>query len=103
MIRLNHLSIRNIKEDRQLLTDLSFVVNPGEKIALIGEEGNGKSSGQHQSGRVKERPFFFANPFKIFILKVQRVCAIGRPLWSALMGKDNPSADGAKHGRRKKG
>lgn len=44
MIRVNHLSIRNIKEDRQLLTDLSFVVNPGEKIALIGEEGNGKSS-----------------------------------------------------------
>jgi ATPase subunit of ABC transporter with duplicated ATPase domains len=44
MIQVNHLSITNSKEDRDLIHDLSFVVNEGDKIALIGEEGNGKTS-----------------------------------------------------------
>lgn len=44
MIQVNHLFISNIVEDRKLIKDLSFVVNDGEKIALIGEEGNGKTS-----------------------------------------------------------
>jgi ATPase subunit of ABC transporter with duplicated ATPase domains len=44
MLQVNHLNITNIKEDRCLVKDLSFVVNEGEKIALIGEEGNGKTS-----------------------------------------------------------
>jgi ATPase subunit of ABC transporter with duplicated ATPase domains len=44
MIQVTHLSISNTKEDRKLIKDLSFVVNDGEKIALIGEEGNGKTS-----------------------------------------------------------
>lgn len=44
MLQVNRLTITNIKEGRVLLKDLSFIVNPGERIALIGEEGNGKST-----------------------------------------------------------
>jgi ATPase components of ABC transporters with duplicated ATPase domains len=44
MIQVNKLSITQIQEDRPLIKDLSFIVNPGERIALIGEEGNGKST-----------------------------------------------------------
>jgi ATPase subunit of ABC transporter with duplicated ATPase domains len=44
MIQVNKLSITQIQEARPLIKDLSFIVNPGERIALIGEEGNGKST-----------------------------------------------------------
>jgi ATPase subunit of ABC transporter with duplicated ATPase domains len=44
MIQINHLSLTQIQEARVLIKDLSFIVNPGERIALIGEEGNGKST-----------------------------------------------------------
>lgn len=44
MLQVNRLTITNIKEGRVLIKDLSFVVNLGERIALIGEEGNGKST-----------------------------------------------------------
>src|SRR5574344_549512 len=44
MIQVNKLSIIQIQEARPLIKDLSFIVNPGERIALIGEEGNGKST-----------------------------------------------------------
>ena len=43
MLKTEKLSITTIK-GRRLLEDLSFVLNEGDKIALIGEEGNGKST-----------------------------------------------------------
>jgi ABC-type microcin C transport system duplicated ATPase subunit YejF len=39
MIQVNKLSITQIQEARPLIKDLSFIVNSGERIALIGEEG----------------------------------------------------------------
>lgn len=44
MLQVNNLSIRNLRDLKVLVKDLSFVVNPGDKIAIIGEEGAGKSS-----------------------------------------------------------
>lgn len=41
------LEIRNLTikiEDRYLVKDLSFTLNNGDKLAIIGEEGNGKST-----------------------------------------------------------
>ena len=43
MIRINNLTIIDDKEKRILVKDLSFLVNPKDKVAIIGEEGNGKS------------------------------------------------------------
>jgi len=43
MLIINHLNITTLK-GRALLKDFSFVLNDHEKIALIGEEGNGKST-----------------------------------------------------------
>ncbi|MBR3168460.1 MAG: ABC-F family ATP-binding cassette domain-containing protein [Erysipelotrichaceae bacterium] len=43
MFNINHLTIETLK-GRILLKDFSFTLNPGDKIALIGEEGNGKST-----------------------------------------------------------
>jgi len=43
MIKGNHLTIEHIQSGRRLIDDLSFIVNDGEKAAVIGEEGNGKS------------------------------------------------------------
>ena len=43
MLNINHLTITT-KKGRVLLKDFSFTLNQGEKIALIGEEGNGKST-----------------------------------------------------------
>ena len=40
---VNNLEIRTLK-GRTLLSGLSFVLNPGDKVGLIGEEGNGKST-----------------------------------------------------------
>lgn len=44
MLQIQNLSITQKKDDRVLVEDLSFVINNGEKAALIGEEGNGKST-----------------------------------------------------------
>jgi ATPase subunit of ABC transporter with duplicated ATPase domains len=44
MLQINHLSIIHRADDRKLIEDLSFSMEQGEKIALIGEEGNGKST-----------------------------------------------------------
>lgn len=44
MLQLNHITITHKKDNRVLLRDFSFTPRPGEKIALIGEEGNGKST-----------------------------------------------------------
>ena len=43
MLKINHLTITTLK-GRKLLEDFSFVLEKGDKIALIGEEGNGKST-----------------------------------------------------------
>ena len=44
MLQIQNLTITQKKDDRVLVRDLSFVLNDGEKAALIGEEGNGKST-----------------------------------------------------------
>ncbi len=43
MLKINDLSITTSK-GRRLLEGFSFVLNDGDKVALIGEEGNGKST-----------------------------------------------------------
>ncbi|MGT2799975.1 ATP-binding cassette domain-containing protein [Streptococcus marmotae] len=44
MLQIKHLTMTHEKDLTDLVTDLSLVVNRGDKVALIGEEGNGKSS-----------------------------------------------------------
>ncbi|MBQ4251432.1 MAG: ATP-binding cassette domain-containing protein, partial [Erysipelotrichaceae bacterium] len=43
MLKINNLNVTTLK-GRKLISDFSFVLNDGEHIALIGEEGNGKST-----------------------------------------------------------
>ena len=44
MLQIKNLTITHIKDSRILLQNLSFVLNFGDKAAIIGEEGNGKST-----------------------------------------------------------
>lgn len=44
MLKLSHLTIRHTKDLRDLVRDLSLTIHEGEKVAIIGEEGNGKST-----------------------------------------------------------
>lgn len=44
MLQIQHLTIRHKRDLRVLLEDFSLTLNPGDKAALIGEEGNGKST-----------------------------------------------------------
>lgn len=44
MLELKHVHILQDKDLKVLLEDLCLTVNPGEKAAIIGEEGNGKST-----------------------------------------------------------
>lgn len=44
MIQVKNLTITHRKDLRVLLQDFSMVLNQGDKAALIGEEGNGKST-----------------------------------------------------------
>ena len=44
MLQIGHLTITHKKDLRTIVRDLSFVLNPGDKAVLIGEEGNGKST-----------------------------------------------------------
>lgn len=44
MLQIKNLSITHLKDNRVLLENLSFTVNGGDKAAIIGEEGNGKST-----------------------------------------------------------
>ena len=44
MININHLTITQNKDLRELVSDLSMTIQDGEKVAIIGEEGNGKST-----------------------------------------------------------
>ena len=43
MLSINKLTIETLK-GRKLIKDLSFELNAGDKLAIIGEEGNGKST-----------------------------------------------------------
>ena len=40
MLKLSHLTIRHTKDLRDLVRDLSLTIHEGEKVAIIGEEGN---------------------------------------------------------------
>ena len=44
MLQIKQLTITHKKDFRVILKDFSFVLNPGDKVVLIGEEGNGKST-----------------------------------------------------------
>ncbi|WP_270810613.1 ATP-binding cassette domain-containing protein [Hungatella effluvii] len=44
MLQIKQLTITHKKDLRVILKDFSFVLNPGDKVVLIGEEGNGKST-----------------------------------------------------------
>ena len=44
MLQIDHLTLTHKKDLRTLVSGLSFVLNPGDKAVLIGEEGNGKST-----------------------------------------------------------
>ena len=44
MIKINHLTITQNKDLRNLVSDLNMTIQDGEKVAIIGEEGNGKST-----------------------------------------------------------
>lgn len=43
MLQIKNLDITLIKDDRKLLEKFDLALNPGDKVGLIGEEGNGKS------------------------------------------------------------
>ncbi|HFU4460521.1 TPA: ATP-binding cassette domain-containing protein, partial [Streptococcus suis] len=44
LLTTQHLTLDHQKDLRNLVQDLNLIVNLGDKIAIIGEEGNGKSS-----------------------------------------------------------
>ena len=44
MIKINHLTITQNKDLRDLVSDLNINIQDREKVAIIGEEGNGKST-----------------------------------------------------------
>ena len=43
MLEIRDLTIRLIEDDRIILKNFDFTLNDGDKVGLIGEEGNGKS------------------------------------------------------------
>lgn len=44
MLQIKNLTITHLKDNRVLLKDFSLTINKGDKAAIIGEEGNGKST-----------------------------------------------------------
>ena len=44
MLSVRHLSIQHRQDLRPLVDDLSFTVSGQDRLAIIGEEGNGKST-----------------------------------------------------------
>lgn len=44
MLQVKNLTVTHKKDNHVLIEDLSFVLNSGDKTAIIGEEGNGKST-----------------------------------------------------------
>jgi len=44
MLQINKLNMYHLKDLSELIHDLNVIVNPGEKVAIIGDEGTGKST-----------------------------------------------------------
>lgn len=44
MLQVRNLTLHHLGDLKEIIKDLSFTINPGEKVAIIGEEGNGKST-----------------------------------------------------------
>lgn len=44
MLQVRNLTLHHLTDLKEIIKGLSFIVNPGEKVAIIGEEGNGKST-----------------------------------------------------------
>ena len=44
MLQVRHLSVSLLRDGREIIRDLSFSLAPGDRAALIGEEGDGKST-----------------------------------------------------------
>ena len=44
MMQIKNLTITHKKDMRTLVENFSFVLNPGDRAVMIGEEGNGKST-----------------------------------------------------------
>lgn len=44
MMEINNLTIIKKKDNRALLENFNFILHKGDKVAIIGEEGNGKST-----------------------------------------------------------
>lgn len=44
MLKFEHLTITHLKDLQELIHDLNLVINVGDKLAIIGEEGTGKST-----------------------------------------------------------
>lgn len=44
MLQVKNLTVTHKKDLTTLVEGLSFVLSPGDRAALIGEEGNGKST-----------------------------------------------------------
>ena len=44
MLQVKNLTITHLKDNRVLLDQFNLTINPGDKAAIIGEEGNGKST-----------------------------------------------------------
>ncbi|WP_150225699.1 ATP-binding cassette domain-containing protein [Streptococcus constellatus] len=44
MLQIRHLTITHLKDFKNMVSDLSLTVNTSDKIAIIWEEGNGKST-----------------------------------------------------------
>lgn len=44
MLQIKNLNVTHKKDLHTILTDFNFVLNPGDKAVIIGEEGNGKST-----------------------------------------------------------
>lgn len=44
MLQVRNLTLHHLMDLKEIIKDLSFTINLGEKVAIIGEEGNGKST-----------------------------------------------------------
>ena len=44
MLQIRNLTMIHSKDLKPLIEDFSFVLNPGDKAVIVGEEGNGKST-----------------------------------------------------------
>ena len=44
MLQVKNLTVTHKKDNRTLIDNLSFSLDQGDKMAVIGEEGNGKST-----------------------------------------------------------